>query len=219
MFPMIFGLLAGALGAFSSFSSSMQAGAAQRQQAAQLAANAAIARRNADIEAEAGRNEAYELQRQRAKLRREFMADQAHNRVALGIGNVDMGSGSALDVSLGNIDAFASDMADNAFAVAMKKWETGERVKNARAHADAMDANASYLNKTAATLGSSLLTAGLAGAGSFAGAYSMAGGSLSNLFGFGDSTSAASGAAIDQKVDGGLLMRHRSGKLAFVPTR
>lgn len=188
MFPMIFGIIAGALGALSSFSSSIQAGSAQRQQAEMMKANAELMRRNAQVEAERGRQEAYELDSRKSKLRREFMETQAHNRVALGTGNVDMTSGSALDVSLGNIDSFAADMEDNAFTVAMKNWETNEKVKGMEHQAANMDANATYLDKTAANLGSSLLTAGLSGAMGFAGAYSMAGGSLSSLFGFGSST-------------------------------
>ena len=185
MFPLIFGIVSGALSALSSFSGSMQAGANQRQQAAQMRANAEITRRNADIERERGRQEAYEQDRQKIRLRREFNDKQAANRLALGAGYVDMTSGSALDQSLGNIDAFASDMADNKYAVAMRKWESREKEKGLRAQADNLAANASYLDRTAANIGTSLLTAGLSGAGSFAGAYSIAGGSLPELFGFG----------------------------------
>lgn len=218
MFPLLIGIAAGALTAFSTFSSSMRQGAAQRQQAAQLQANAAIQRRNAQIELERSRQEAYGQDRQKSRLRREFMQRQAHNRVALASGNVDMASGSALDVALGNIDAFAADMGDNAFAVAMKKWEGREKFKNLHAQANAMDANASYLNKTADTIGSSLLTAGLTGLGGFASGYTLAGGSLSKLLNFSSSPATIAEGAWDEKTATGLLMRHPAGanKIAFV---
>ena len=191
MFPLIFGAVAGALSALSTFSQSMQAGAAQRQQAAQLEANARVARNNATLELERGRIESWEQDRQKSRLRREFNDKQGHNRIFLGAGNVDMASGSALDVQLGNIDAFAADMADNKYAVAMRKWEARQQANNYTAQANALEANSSYLDRSAANIGTSLFSAALSGGGAFAGAYTMAGGNLGRLFGFGEKTAAA----------------------------
>lgn len=191
MFSMIFGIISGALAALSGFGSSMAQGNSQRMQAANLKAQAQANRRNADMELERSRAAAYEQDRQKTRLRREFNNIMSDNRVSLAAGNVDMASGSAMDVAQGNINNFAADMGDNAYARAMRLWEGREQHKNLNWQADVQDAHASYLDRTAATVGSSLLTAGLAGAGGFASGYTMAGGSLGSLFGFGEAEKGA----------------------------
>lgn len=194
MVPIIIGAIMAGMSALSSFSSFMQQGAQQRQQAAVMTANAKVARENARQELERGRVEAWQQDREKSRLRREYEEKQGLNRIALGAGNVDMSSGSALDVSLGNASLFAEDMADNAYAVAMRKWEANEKARQYNAQANILDSNASYLQQSAANIGSSLLTASLAGGGSFFGGYSMAGGSFGNLFGMGGGGGGGTGA-------------------------
>lgn len=213
MFSMIFGIISGALAAMSAFGGSMAQGGSQRMQAAAMRSQAEASRRNADIALERSRAEALEQDRQKSRLRREFGNVMADNRVSLAAGNVDMSSGSAMDVANGNINNFAADLADNSYARAMRLWEGRQQHKNLNWQADVQDANASYLRRTAANMGTSLLSAGLAGAGGFAGGYTMAGGSLSNLFGSGG----AAGLWDKPAAGGGLLMRHPSGKWALAP--
>ncbi|MBO4335845.1 MAG: hypothetical protein J5846_08460, partial [Desulfovibrio sp.] len=119
--------------------------------------------------------EARQIEKQKRQLRRDFEQAQGHNRSLLAAGNVDMGSGSALDVELGNIDRFASEMQGNAYDVALKKWETGEQVKMANYQADAYDAQGSYLKSSAGSLGTSLLKGAIAGGMAFANMYRSSG--------------------------------------------
>lgn len=212
MFSMLFGIISGALAAMSSFGSTLTQGNNQRIQAAMLQSQAQANRRNADMALERSRAEAHEQDRQKIRLRREFNNIMADNRVSLAAGNVDMASGSAMDVAQGNINNFAADMGDNAYARAVRLWEGKEQHKNLNWQADAQDRNASYLRSTAANLGTSLLSAGLSGAGGFASGYTMAGGSLSSLFGFEKSAN-----LWDKTTPQGLLMRHPSGKWALAP--
>ena len=178
MFPIIMAAIAAGISMASGFSGSMRQGAEQRQQAKQMEANSWLARENASRSLRKGYAEAYELDRQRARLTRDFRQKQGINRAALGAGNVDMSSGSALDVSHGNIDAYALDMADNKYAVAMKKWESQAEYANLHNQADVLEANASYLNRTAPNLLSSIISSALGGIGSGVSAYSAAGGSF-----------------------------------------
>lgn len=183
MFSMIFGLISGALTAFQAFAASQGQIAQARNQARVMRANAEMTRQNAEREAEAARLEAQELDRRKGRLRSEFERTQAGNRIALGAGNVDMASGSALDVSLGNIDNFAADMGDNAYAVAMRKWEADERERLGRQQAHVMEENASWLSRSSGNPLSSLLSAGISGLGGFTQGYTISGGSLRKLFG------------------------------------
>lgn len=183
MFSMIFGLISGALTAFQAFGAAQRQSAMARNQARVMEANAQITRQNAALEAEQTRAQAQAQDREKARLRREYNALQARNRISLGAGNVDMQSGSALDVELGNIQNFASDMGDNAYAVAMKKWEANERQRIGNQQAHIMEENASWLRQSSGNWATSLLTAGIAGAGGFTKGYTIAGGSLKNLFG------------------------------------
>lgn len=122
-----------------------------------MEAQAQAQRRQADLLQEKGNIEARNIEKQRRQLRRDFEQAQGHNRSLLAAGNVDMSSGSALDVSLGNIDRFVAEVGQNAYDVALKKWETNEQVKQARYQADLYDAQGSYLQSSAGTLGTSLL--------------------------------------------------------------
>ena len=181
---MIFGLISGALSAFQSFSQAQAQISQAQNQARVMAANAQVTRQNAAMQARQKEEEARVQDREKSRLRRDFQELQAANATSLASGNVDLSSGSALDVSLGNIQNFSVDMADNAYAVAMKKWEAREQLRLANQSANIMEKNASWLRKSSGNAATSLLSATISGAGGFAQGYSLAGGSLGKLFGF-----------------------------------
>ena len=152
----------GALSAVSAFANTERNRNLQKTRASDLKNEAASQRKRAALEEQKGRIEAENFDRQKSLLHRDFNAAQGRNRAALGTGNVDMTSGSALDVSLGNIDRFAADVGENAYQKALRQWETSYNVKNAQYQAGMYDAQSSYLKKTSGNIGTSLLNAGLA---------------------------------------------------------
>ena len=104
-----------------------------------------------------------------------------HSRSLLASGNLDLGSGSALDLLTGNANLFADDMAVNRYNRAMAGWEAGEAAKQQEYMARQYDSQASYLKKTSGSVGRSLLTGIVKGSVSGLGAYSMAGGQFDFL--------------------------------------
>lgn len=191
-------LTVGGLSAVGSLASSQTQAAQQRAQASALEAQASASRQQAEIQRQKGEIEAQNYDRQKSQLRRQFEDTQGQNRSLLAAGNVDMASGSARDVSLGNIERFAVDVGENAYQKALSLWGSEQQAKTLDFQANVYDAQSSYLNKTAGNLGTSLLTAGLSGLTSGLGVYSLAGGSLSDLFG----SSSAGAAAIPRDVKG-----------------
>lgn len=169
-------LAMGALTAATTLVQSEQGRKQQKAQADTAKAQADIQRKQAELAGQQGRIEAENLDQQKSLLRREFNAGQARNRSLLGAGNVDMASGSALDVSMGNINRFAADVGENAYQKALKEWETDYTVKNLLYEADMYDAQSSYLKKSAGNFGTSLLTAGISGVMAGLGTYAMGGG-------------------------------------------
>jgi len=182
---MALGLAAGALAGTSSLMSAERQRKQQKAQAATLHDQATMTRKQAEIQAQKGRIEAENIDRQKSALRREFEEMQGRNRSLLAAGNVDMTSGSALDVSHGNINRFADDWGENAYQKALKEWETTQNVKTMNWQASQYDAQGSYLSKTAGNFGTSLLTAVINGVASGLSAYSMGGGSFGGLSGGG----------------------------------
>lgn len=173
-----------AMGGLSTATSLLGAENARRQQLAQASAmrdQAAMTRQQAELAAQKGRLEAEDIDRRKSVLRREFENVQGRNRSLLAAGNVDMGSGSALDVSLGNMDNFAADWGENQYQKLLKEWETNQNVKSLNRQAEVYDAQGSHLKSSAGNLGTSLLTAGISGLISGLGGYSMAGGRLPGL--------------------------------------
>lgn len=175
----------GALGAASSLIGAEGQRATRLAQASQLRAQGKAARQNAELERARGERAAREVDRERKRRREEFEDIQARNRSMLAAGNVDMTSGSALAVSEGNIDRYAADVADTAYRRAMTLWESGVNAQNLDYQGRAADANASYLQRTAGNLGTSILRGAVGGATGFVSGYSMAGGKLGTLFGAG----------------------------------
>ena len=155
------GGLTGGLTAINSFAASRLQAAQQKAQGQALQAQANVTRQQAAITAEKGRIEAENFDRQKSALRREYEDIQGRNRSLLAAGNVDMGSGSALSTSIGNMERFAADVGENAYQKALKEWETAQEVKNLTYQADMYDAQGSFLKKSAGNLGASLLSAGL----------------------------------------------------------
>ena len=176
-------LAVGGLTGVSSLATSQTRAAQQRMEADALRAQADVSRQQAEMQRRQGEVEARNYDRQKSQLRREFTATQGKNRSLLAAGNVDMASGSALDVSLGNIDRFAADVGENAYQKALALWSAEQQARTLDAQADIYSAQSSYLRRTAGNLGTSLLTAGLSGLTSGLGVYSMAGGNIAGLFG------------------------------------
>ncbi|MBQ9407271.1 MAG: hypothetical protein IJU37_11125 [Desulfovibrio sp.] len=159
------------LTAVSTVMSSEQQRMQRQAQGNAMEAQAQAQRQQAQLMQQKGDMERRQIERQRSQLRREFEQAQGHNRSLLAAGNVDMSSGSAMDVSLGNIERFASEVQENAYEAALKKWETNEQVKMANYQADVYDAQGSYLKSSAGSLGTSLLKGAVAGAMSFGSSY------------------------------------------------
>ena len=169
-------LAAGGLSAVSSIVSTSQANRDAKYQAQAAEANARAARNQAKITAEKGRIEAENIDRERSALTRAYADMQAGNAASFGALGVDMSSGSAADVFAGNASRYASDVALNSYQKNVADWETRQNVNAALTNAANYDNQASYYKSTVQGLGSTLLTAGLAGLTSGLGVYSMAGG-------------------------------------------
>lgn len=208
---MTLGLALGGVSAATSLLGSAGEASRGRAQTEAQKAQAAEYRRQADLARQKGDMEASQIDQRKTRLRREFQEKQARNRSLLAAGNVDMASGSALDVSLGNIDRFAADLSENSWQRALKEWETREQVKGLHYQADTASAQASYLGRTASSFGPSLLKAAFNGGTGFLSGYTMAGGKLSELWGSGAEN------RWDEVGKSGLIMRHPSGKKAFAP--
>ena len=146
------------LSAVSGFAGAEASRAQQTAQARSMAAQAEATRKQAQRVAMQGRSEAERIDAQKSQLRRQYNEAQARNRASLGAGNVDMASGSALDVAEGNISRLGQELADNAYNVALKRWETREQANALNHQAAIYDAQGSYLQRSAGNLGTSLLT-------------------------------------------------------------
>lgn len=174
--PLTLALAAGGLSAVSSIASTNQANRDAKYQAQAAEANAQAARNQAKITEEKGRIEAENIDRERIALTRAYADMQAGNAAGFGALGVDMSSGSAADVFAGNASRYASDLALNSYQKNVMEWETRQNVNAALTNAANYDNQASYYKSTVQGLGSTLLTAGLAGLTSGLGVYSMAGG-------------------------------------------
>ncbi len=200
-----FGLALGGISALSGLAGAEKQRSQQNQQAAMMEAQAANLRQNAALEKQRGEIEARAIDRQKSAIHARFNEQTGRNRSLLAAGNVDMSTGSAADVQQGSINALADDMSENAYSRLLRLYQADQQAKSLNWQADAQDAQASWLKKTSGNLATSLLTAGLAGAGGFASGYSMAGGKLSSLFG-----------STTQKATGG-ISAISGGKLSLKP--
>lgn len=162
-----------------SFASSLLSGASSsKQQQAQAEAGKAQARQmreQARVQEEQAQVELASQDRRTQQLRRQYDQLQGANRAALGAGNVDLASGSALAVADGNAQAFASDMGESAYQRAITAAEARNQTKSVLHQADLLDSNASYQKRAAGNLAPTLLGAALSGAGGFMSGYSFGG--------------------------------------------
>ena len=125
--------------------------------------NALAARQQAHSELQKGELNKRRVDMERDRLRRDYERQAGAKRSLLASGNVDISSGSAADALLGDADLFAEDLAANRHAHALAGWEAGEAARKAAWQADSFDAQASWLGRSAGSLGDSLLSAGIAG--------------------------------------------------------
>lgn len=176
MGAMTLALAAGGLSALSAVASTNAQNRQAKYQANVAEAQAAQARNQAKITAEQGRIESENLDRERNALTRQYADLQAGNTAAFGALGVDMSSGSALDIMKGNASRYAQDVGENRYQKAVGEWATRQNVNSALTSAQNYDNQASYYRSTVQGLGSTLLTAGLAGLTSGLGTYAMAGG-------------------------------------------
>lgn len=176
------GLVMGGLNAVSSLSQASHQHANSQAQADAARAQAKMYQQQARQAEDVGRAEAQAQEEQKSKLRRQYQDTMSRNKSLLAAGNVDSSSGSALQTAEGNIEQFAQDMGDNAYSVAMKEWETRENSKRLKASAQTQKDMASAYQSQANNWFPSLLNTAISGASGFASGYSMAGGSLKNLW-------------------------------------
>lgn len=189
--PIAIGLGMGALNAVSSASSSamqtQQMLANAKAQAAQMQAQANAMRQNAENQRIAGEMEAKKIDERKTEIRKEYNDIQSKNRTLLASANVDLSTGSAADIAEGNINNFAADLSENAYAKAVKEWETRNNYNRAMAEANYMNASADYTRRAAnaqaqSSQGASVLNALISGAGGFMTGYGFAGGKFPSLF-------------------------------------
>lgn len=176
-----FGLGMGALSLASGLASGISKSASQKARAASLEAQGDALRKQAAADSRKAESEAYAADAAKSQIRRQFQDVMGRNKSLLGAGNVDMDSGSALDVARGNINRFAADMGETAYDRAIRLWEGRQREQALNYQADAADAQASWLKKTAGNFGTSLLTATLGAVPSAISGYTAAGGKISSL--------------------------------------
>ena len=160
-------------------SSYIQSQAQNRQaeyQSAVARANAEALRNQAEAERLSGiaQKEAVELKR--SELTKQYRSQQGSNISLLSASGVDISSSSAQALLTGNALSYASDVGENAYQAQLTQWESDYKRKNLLWQADVQDAQSSYLSSTVSGLGTSLLTAGLAGVGAGLGTYAAFGG-------------------------------------------
>ena len=190
--PLAVGAVMAIGSAVSAFSGAEASRAQARQQAdmmnyeAAVSANNAVAmRQQKDIELQKGQIEQNRVDEERNRLRRAYEAEAGTNRSLLAGQGVDISSGSAADSLLGNSLLFAEDMGVNRYNFQLAGWEAREAGRQAETQARQFDhealvsrQQASWIKKTSGNLGTSLLTAGLAGGKGFFSGYSLAGGNF-----------------------------------------
>jgi hypothetical protein len=113
---------------------------------------------------------------EKKKLKREYTAAAGTNRSLLAAGNLDITSGSALDLLEGNYNRFADDAGELEYQKELTGWEGRREAQIQNWEGDVADSNASYLEKTKGSLGDSLLGGAFTGLATFGTGYLLAGG-------------------------------------------
>jgi hypothetical protein len=149
--------------------SNAEANRKQKEYEAQIERNNAIAKQQ---QAELTRKKTEVAARAKGedekKLKREYTAAAGTNRSLLAAGNVDLTTGSALDLLEGNFNRFADDMGELEYEKALTNWEGRREAQLQNWEADVHSSNASYLEKSAGSIGTSLLSAGFSGLSTYA---------------------------------------------------
>lgn len=153
MDPLSLGLIMGGVSAAGSLVSGISQKNQQRVQAQNLEQQAAAQAAASQIEAEG-------IDRRKAQIRRDYEQMQGRNAASLGAGNVDLSSGSAMDVAQGNANLFAQDVGANAYEAALAKWRGLNQAK-------ALQSQADQLTKQSNNYLPTLLDAGLSGISGF----------------------------------------------------
>ena len=136
---------------------------ASDQEAALLRKQTEIARQAAD--------------RDKTKTKRAYISAAGTNMNLITGGNVDPSSGSALALLEGNLNRYADDMGELEYDKELATWTGNRQAQIKDWEADMGFNNASFLSRTAGSVGQSLLTGAAAGASSYYGAKSAAGSS------------------------------------------
>jgi len=153
---------------------------AQRKQAEYQAAvarnNAVLGQQQADLERRKTEIAQRGIDEEKKRVKREYSSAAGENRSILAAGNLDITSGSALDLLEGNYNRFADDMGEMEYQKALTGWE-GERQAQLHEYgASSGLSQASFLESTAGSVGQSVLTGGLSAGKELAGAYVATGG-------------------------------------------
>lgn len=175
---LIIGIASGVFSAAQSVISSEATRASQEYQAQVYAANAEALRTQAELTRQQGEIAQAEIDDEKTQLRRDYNTLQGQNTSLLAAGNVVLESGSALDTVMGNAELFSQDIGDNRYNYALAGWEAENSARQIEYEADVADAQASWLENTAGSLGMSLLTGALTGGVTGLSSYMMAGGSF-----------------------------------------
>jgi hypothetical protein len=109
-------------------------------------------------------------------VKRNYESAAGTNRSLLAAGNLDLTSGSALDLLEGNFNRFADDMGELEYDKALKGWEGSREAQLQEFEADVDLSKASFLSSAAGSTGDSLLAGGLAGGSSFASSFASSDG-------------------------------------------
>ncbi len=173
--PLTLGLAMGGASLASSLIGGVTANAQNRAQAEARQAQARQLRQQASLQEQQGRVEQEALDKQKAQLRRQYEETRGANRVALGQGNVDPASGSALQIADANAAAFAQDIGETAYMKALKAAETRNLAAASRSQANSLDALASWQKRAASSLAPTLIGALTSGASGFMTGYSWGG--------------------------------------------
>ncbi|MCP4127772.1 MAG: hypothetical protein GY753_11995 [Gammaproteobacteria bacterium] len=172
----VFAIISAVVTAISTFSQ-MEATRKDKEYKAAVERNNAIAKRQqADVTRRKGEVAMRAKDEEKKKLKREYTAAAGTNRSLLAAGNVDLTTGSALDLLEGNYNRFADDAGEIEYQKELTGWEHRREAQIQEWEGDVADSNASYLEKTAGSTGKSLLGGVLAGGASFASSYVAAGG-------------------------------------------
>ncbi|MFI3271243.1 MAG: hypothetical protein R3Y11_03930 [Pseudomonadota bacterium] len=175
---LIVGIAAGALTAAESFISSEATRKSQQYQADVYAANADAYRSQAELTRQQGEVAQNKIDDEKTQLRRDYNSAQGQNTSLLAAGNVVLDSGSALDTLTGNADLFAADVGENRYNRQLAGWEAENSARQLDYQGDVADAQSSWLNKTAGSLGMSLLSGVVSGGIAGVSSYMLAGGTF-----------------------------------------